>query len=590
LRLELRTRSKETIMMRIAMIAAGMAPLLLLLPGEVQADKVPVLMFHNDAGSTGQNLRETILTPANVKVNKFGKLHTVKVDGQIYGQPLYLPDATIKVPKHAGKFDVVFVGTEHDSVYAIDAVKGDILWTRSFINPKAGITPVPFKEGTPNPDLTPEIGITSTMAIDPRTQSLYLTAKTKEMRKGKPHWVYRLHALSVVNGAELPGSPVVIGECTGPNFADVISGPSVNGKGEGGNGKIVRFNALRHMQRPGITPAHNSVYLGFASHGDNVPYHGWVLGYDAKSLKPNAVLNTTPNAISGQGSPIAGGGIWQSGGKLVLDPEGHLYFMTGNGLFDSQLTKEGFPQHGDYGDSFLKLAVDPGSNEKKQHTNGWGLKVVDYFTPKNQQDLTNADIDLGSGGPLALPSTAGSKAVPNLLVGTGKEGKIYLLNRSNMGKFHASADKVVQEVPKAVGGIWGNPAYFRDHKGVQRIYFGGVGDHVKAFVISNAKITVAPSSQTADKFGYPGTTPAISANKDQNGIVWVMDKGRKLLRAYDATNLGKELYNSSMLAADAIPGDTTKFTVPTISNGRVYVVSQSGGGKGSNALVIYGLK
>jgi hypothetical protein len=576
--------------------ASGLVLLAAVLVAVAIAGKPAVITFHNDPASTGQNLDETILKLSNVKVKQFGKLHTTRVDGQIYGQPLYLPDVVIKAGASPGKHDVLLVATQHDSVYVLDANNGQQLWTKSFINPAGQITTVPFTDVTPNADVTPEIGITSTMALDTGTGTLYLTAKTKEVRAGKAHYVYRLHALAIASGTEQPGSPVVIGDSTGPQFADIVSGPAINGKGEGGNGVQVQFNAMRQFQRAGITLVNGRLYLAFASHGDNTPYHGWVLGYDAKNLKLTAAVNITPNATSVPGAPC-GAGIWQAGGKLVVDAKGNLYFMTGNGVFDETLSG-GFPNRGNYGDSFVKLAVDPKSDPAHQHINGWGLKVVDYFSPSNTNVLGGpADADLGSGGPLALPRQAGSTANPDLLVGAGKEGKIYLLNRDNMGKFNKTTDQVVQETgPGAVGGVFGTPAYFRDHNGVQRLYFGGGGTALRAFTISNAKIALPASSQTKDVFRR-GPTPSISANKNQDGIVWVMDWNRNMLRAFDATDLSKELYNSGQLPADILPGNATKFSVPTIANGKVYVVSQAQNQgqptfrtDGINSLVIYGLK
>jgi hypothetical protein len=557
----------------------------------VSADKPPVVTFHNDPASTGQNLQETALNLMTVKAGTFGKLFTVPVDGQIYAQPLYAPAIAITGGAHAGTHDVVFVVTEHDSALAYDASTGVELWNRSFISPP-NVTAVPFTDVTPNPDIAPEIGITSTPAIDLTTGTIYLSAKTKELRSGVAHYVYRLHALHVCSGADKPGSPVVIGDSTGDAFANIVSGATVKGKGEGGNGTEVRFNAKKQSQRTGITLLGGKIYLGFGSHGDNAPYHGWVLGFDAKTLAPTAAICVNPNAASSSSS-LAGAAIWQSGGKLAVDPSGFLYMLTGNGVFDTTLAG-GFPSQGDYGDSFLKLAVDPGSTEAAPNINGFGLKVVDYFTPFNQAVLTGRDEDLGSGGPLILPDAAGSATDPRLLVGTGKEGKVYLINRDNLGKFNASTDHVVQEsAPGTVGGaangVWGSPAYFRDNLGVQRIYYAGSNDHLKAFKIAGGKITFPAASQTADTFSFPAPTPSISADNNHDGIVWVMDRRRSMLRAFSAVNLAQELYNSNQVSADALPGQTTKFTTPTIADGKVFVVSQ-GTAPSENSLVCYGLK
>ena len=252
------------------------------------------------------------------------------------------------------------------------------------------------------------------------------------MTGGNSHYLHWLQALDVGSGAAKPGGPVVIADSIGDTY---VSGPAVNGTGQNPSnapaGKVA-FDSLRQMARPGLTLANGSVYLAYASHGDNTPYHGWVLGYSAANLAPTAAFNTTPNGGLG--------GIWQGGAALAVDPAGNLYLETGNGTFETTLNSAGFPSNGDFGDSFLKLAVDPTSTPSNQNgnLNGWGLKVADYFTPFNQSSLNSADLDLGSGGPFLLPDSAGSTAHPHLLVGSGKEGRIYLIDRDNMGHFNST--------------------------------------------------------------------------------------------------------------------------------------------------------
>jgi fibronectin type 3 domain-containing protein len=521
-----------------------------------------MLTYHNDNASTGQNLNETLLTAANVNVNSFGKLFRTSVDGQVYAQPLYMANVSITGGSSPGKHNVVYVATEHDSLYAIDADNGQVLWQDSFINPSAGVTSVPNGDVN-SADVNPEIGITGTPVIDPSTNTLFLDAKTKEVHGGNHHYVHRLHAIDVTSGAEKLGGPVTIADTifNGSGYTHV-SGPYVFGSGDGNvNGKIV-FNALRQMQRPGLTLANGSVYIAYASHGDNGPYHGWLLGFDAHTLKPTAVFNTTPNGGLG--------GIWQGGGRVAADDQGNLYFETGNGAFDAS--------RGNYGDSFVKVAVDPTTNATQQNINGWGLKVVDYFTPFNQNALNNGDVDLGSGAIVLLPDAAGSPAHPHLLLGAGKEGRVYLIDRDNMGKYDPATDHVVQH-NSLIHGSLDTPAFFNG----TIYYVGGYGDVAKAFSIANAMLASNPSSQSNDSYGYPGSTPSISANGMSNAIVWTLDRASNELRAYDAGNLGTELYNSDQAPnkRDGL-GSYVKFTVPTVLNGHVYVGT-------SGSLVAYGL-
>ena len=414
---------------------------------------ISVLSFHNDNASTGQNLLETTLTPADVNSASFGKLFSAPVDGQVYAQPLYMSALSIA----GGTHNVVFVATEHDSLYAFDADSGAQLWKDSFLTsglPGATITTVPSSDvGTT--DLSPEIGITATPVIDPSTNILYVEAKTKEVVGSVTHYVQRLHAINIFDGTEQLGGPVVIADTTfnGSTYG-YISGPTVNGTGDGSvNGKIT-FNALRQLVRPGLTLDNGVIYMGSASHGDNGPYHGWVLGYSEANLSLVAAFNTTPNGGLG--------GIWQAGDKITTDAGGDLYFETGNGTFETTLNAAGLPNQGDYGDSFLRLTVDPSSTSGNQNgnPNGFGLKVVDYFTPDNQSNLNSEDLDLGSGGPLILPDSVGSTAHPHLLVGAGKEGTIYLIDRDNMGHYNSSTNNIVQTLSGAISGSFGGAAFY----------------------------------------------------------------------------------------------------------------------------------
>jgi hypothetical protein len=536
------------------------------------APAVSLLGYHNDNASTGQNLNETALTPATVNPATFGKLFTASVDGQVYAEPLVVPGVSITTGPNQGVHDVVFVATEHDSVYAFDAGDGTLLWHVSFLNPGAGVTSVPNADVN-STDLTPEIGITSTPVIDPASGTFYVVAKTKEVAgDGSVHYVQRLHALDLGSGAEKLGGPAVIADTVydGTNYT-YVSGPTVNGTGDGSVNGQITFNALRALQRAALTLVNGTVYVAFASHGDTGPYHGWVLGFDAQTLALTAAFNATPNADSA--------GIWQAGGRIASDDQGNLYVETGNGRFDTTLDANGFPIDGDYGDSVLKLAPDPASGPANQNINGWGLKVVDYFTPSNQDTLAAGDLDLGSSGTLLLPDSAGSPAHPHLMVASGKEGTLYLIDRDNMGKFDPAGDHVVQELPAAVNGTLSTPAFFNGTLYV----VGGYGDVAKTFALSGGALSAGPTSQSADGYGFPGSTPSISADGTAGAVVWDIDRASNQLRAYDAGGYGTELWTSDQAAGgrDQL-GTAVKFTVPAVANGTVYVGT-------AGDLVAYGL-
>jgi fibronectin type 3 domain-containing protein len=595
---------------------------------------VDVLSYHgSDLTSDGLNSQEQILTPGNVNPSIFGENFTTSIsdtpnldgiptatlntsinytapDGQAYGEPLVKTDVTISTGPYGGTVhDVVYVATELGSLYAIDANGGNILWKDSFIynaggNPNPlnptipnGTTAIPggYNTETNSQDVSPWICIMGTPVIDTANNSIYLVTNTRFVAGGasgnqaNPHYLYAIHKINLSNGQDTSSTfaDTTLGYSNPSNPTYTYnSGPYTLGTGEGaitvsGQSRVY-FNAVRQMVRPALEIYNGRIYLASASHGDNQPYHGWILTFDATSLALNGVFNTTPNGVEG--------GIWQGGDGVVFDAQGNFYVETGNGTFDGNYTTtngvttytginaQGFPSQGDYGDTFIKLALDPTTTQTSQGTNGWGIKVVDYFSPYNNQSLNNGDTDLGSGGPIILPASAGSAAHPNLIVGAGKQGTLYLLDTTNMGKFSATDARVVQEVGSAFSGSLSTPAYFNG-----RLYWSpGYGGDVDSWALTNAHIDTTSEQSTPDGIAFPGSSPYISANGTQNGIVWVIDKGTGELRAYNASNLATELWTSAMNPQrDGLPGGSIKFSVATPVNGRVYALS-------GTSLVAYG--
>ena len=497
-------------------------------------------LYRNDNFRTGQNLAESVLTPSNVNASRFGLQFTDPIDAAAYAQPLYVPNVSIP---GQGTHNVVYVATENDSVYAFDAdAAGPPLWHTSFIDPANGITAVPWTD-IGCTDLTPIIGITATPVIDPASRTLYVESKVK---LGPGSYEQQLHALDITTGLEQKqmNSPVTI-TASVPGTAE----DSVNG--------TVSFDPLLQHDRPALTLDNGVVYLSFASHCDEQPYHGWILGYDETSLDQVVVYNTTPNGSEG--------GIWEAGCGPGVDTDGDLITITGNGTFDTGASPV------DYGDSFLRLTPGAGT-----------LSVSSFFTPLNELLLDDDDLDMGSGGNLLLPDQDGPN--PHLMVGIGKLGSIYLVNRDSMGGFNAASDQMVQKVNGKVLGMFSTPAYWAGKvpkAGLRNmIYTIGAGDQPKMFVISNGLIKTPLASIGSFTFGYPGASPVISANGTAGGILWAINTsswktgGAAILYAFDALDLNHELYSSNQFSFDD-PGPAVKFTVPTVANGSVYVGTQT---------------
>ena len=560
--------------------------LLAVLCGGIPVRAASVLTYHNDTSSSGVNASETVLTPANLTVSTFAKKYSTPIDGVAYAQPLYMPGVVVTGGSSPGTHNLVFVATQHDSLYAIDANSGAVVWKDSFLtNGLAGatsITSVPSGD-TGSTDTAPEIGICSTPVIDPATKLLYVTAKTKQIINGNtsdPSYVYTIYKIDITNGAAnnaniesslifgttaYDGTYYTFGSVADPS---ALQDPFVVGTAPDAvtvNGESrVYFNALREMNRPALLLYNGTIYVAFGSHGDNQPYHGWLIGFDKGTLAINGVLNLTPNGGLG--------GIWNSGGGPTVDSSGNIYVMTGNGTFDGDnsggtvtgLNGQNMPQNADYGDSIVKIATDPTTSAANQNVNGWGLKVLDYFAPFNNQPLSSADSDLGAGGITILPDSAGSTAHPHLLVGAGKQGEVYLVDRDAMGEYSTS-DNVVQS-QQAIGGSFDTPAFFN---GV--LYYGAANDNGKAFTISNATMSTSPVT-TPDTFAWPGSTPSVSANGTSNAIVWMIDRSTGQLRAYSATNLHSEIWTSALAPANRDQlGTVTKFATPTVADGNVFV-------------------
>ncbi|MFL6438897.1 MAG: pyrrolo-quinoline quinone [Terriglobales bacterium] len=514
-------------------------------PSRSPSGQVAVVTRGYDNARTGANLNETVLSPANVNTATFSKLFSFSFEGDAYAQPLYVP----KVPiPGQGTHNVIYVATEHDTVYAFDADgnTANPLWTTSFINPTAGIVPIdPLTDfGLLYEDISREIGITGTPVIDPSSGTLYVVAKTNE----NGTFVQRLHALDIASGAEKFGGPVVID----PTF------PGQGVKNDG-NGNDV-FDPLVCNQRAALLFQNGIVYVAFGSHGDLDPFMGWVLGFNAQTLKLVTMFVPTPDD--------AGGSIWQSGGGPAADVSGNIFVSVSNGGFD-------VPNGGrDYGDSFVRLT-----------TTGNQLEPADYFAPFDQQVRNDNDWDLGSGGVMVVPDQ--SFGPRHLLIGGDKEGLLFVINRDSMGHFNATDNRNALQTLEVNGGeaanqgIFASPAYWNG-----QVYIGGVGNPLQSFRLSSGRMTL--SSQSASVFAYPGITPAVSANGNTNGIVWAMDVAgfdsgfHTTLHAFDANNLATELYNSDIAAArDTAPGGV-KFTIPTIANGKVYVAGRDG-------MAVYGL-
>jgi len=491
-----------------------------------------VLTYHNNNTRTGADVKENVLTLANVNSATFGKLFIVPADGLVDAQPLYLSAVSISGVTH----NLLIVATEHDTVYAYDADTGTNIWHITAL--KSGET---TSDNRGCGQVSPEIGITSTPVITrPKAGNpvIYVVAMSKDS-SGDYH--QRLHALDATTGAELHNGPI-----------DIAA--KYPGTGDNSSGGYVIFDPAQYKERAGLLMIGNTVYLAWASHCDIRPYTGWIMGYNATTLAQTTVLNLTPNGNEGA--------IWGAGAGMAADGNGNIFLLDANGLFDSTLNASGFPEQGDYGNAFLHVTIKG------------GLAVADYFEMDNESQENGSDTDLGSGGTLLVSQKDSTGKVWQLAVGAGKDGNLYVVDRTNLGKFNSSSNKIYQELSGALpGGIWSMPAAFNGN-----IYYGPVGSPILAFHFQSAKLEASPVAKTANAFGYPGATPSISSNAGQ-GIVWAAENvSPAVLHAYNAKTL-QEIYNSNQAANGRDQfGNGNKYITPTIANGKVYVGTTNGVG------------
>lgn len=502
---------------------------------------IDVITYHYDNFRTGQNVNETTLTPANVKQATFGKLGEFAVDGLVDAQPLLV--SNLAIPGKGNK-NVLYVVTEHDSIYAFDAdsissAGGTILWQTTALG--SGET---SSDNRNCGQVTPEIGITSTPVIDRSRNAIYLIAVSKD---SQGNYFHRLHALDLTTGKELFGGPTTIQA-------------SFPGTGDGSSNGSVVFDPKQYNERPGLLQIGGTIYTMWGSHCDIGPYTSWIMAYSTDTLAQTSVLNLVPNGSEG--------GIWMAGAAPGADASGNIYTIVGNGDFDTTLNAQGFPTDGDCGNCFAKISSTT------------PLTLLDYFTPLNTVSESNSDTDFGSGGPLLLPDLVDAKGnTRHLAVGSGKDGNIYVVDRDSMGKFNSGADKNYQLISgQLAGGVFAKPSYFNG-----TVYYGAVNDHIKAFPVSNAVLATTPASQSSNAFGYPGANPTISASGTANAILWVVENtSPAVLHAYDATNLANEFYNSNQAANSRDHFSNNKFITPIVANGKVYVGT-------SKSVAVFGL-
>jgi hypothetical protein len=492
-----------------------------------------VVTYHYDNARTGQNLQEGILKPQLVAEPTFGKIGTFPVDGKVDSQPLYL--SNVKVPT-VGPRNILYVVTEHGTVYAFDAdsIPGSptTVWKQSTL--LAGET---TSDDLNCPQIKPEIGITSTPVIDRTRGAIYVVAMSKD---ANGNYFQRLHALNIATGQELFGGPTAI-TATYPGVGDNSS-----------NG-VVAFDPKKYKERSGLVEVDGSIFTTWASHCDDPPYTSWAIGLSADTLASKGALNFTANGQAG--------GIWMSGAAPAVDADKNLYFITGNGTFDTTMDANNFPANGNCGNCFVKMSTTP------------PYKLLDYFTPSDTISESAADLDFGSGGPVLLPDVVDSTGtVKHLTVGAGKSGSVYVLDRDNMGRFNSNSDNTYQKMSGELSNsVYGKPSYFNS-----TVYVAQLHESMKAYPIVNGKLADKPSTMTKTPFPLAPGAPIISASGSANAIVWVVEADSpSILHAYDATNLATELYNSNQAPNSRDQFIHGRFITPMEVNGKVYIGTSS---------------
>jgi hypothetical protein len=512
---------------------------------------VSVLTQHNDNSRSGWNANETALTTTNVNTQQFGQLFTLAVDDQVYAQPLVVGHVSIG----GGDHNVVFIATVNNTIFAYDGDDGTLYWQKSFTAP--GMRPPQHSDMTgacngSYTDFSGNIGIVGTPVIDAGTGTMYFVARSTTGNT----FVQFLHAVKIVDGSEIPGSPMQITA-------------SSTGNGDGSVNGVIAFDAQRQNQRQGLTLLNGVVYVSFSSHCDWGPYHGWILGYDASTVQQRVVYNDTPNGYAG--------GMWESGTGMAADANGNLYVVTGNGTV------------GDAGDP--TSATNRGSSALKLTPTGSTLRVASYFTPFNYQFLNDNDLDYGGMGALLIPNSG-------LYLTGGKDGKLYLLNRDAMGGYLPSSNQVQQVVPLSGNANMHCQAAYYKGSSNEFVYVWSENDPLRAIPFDGASNLLGAQSQVVSfvpgPTGQSGAILSVSSNgsQDGSGILWASyaatgdaehSVSPGILRAFDANDISKELWNNQQKTRD-VGGSYAKFAAPTIANGHVYLPTFS------NRVVVYGLQ
>ena len=526
-----------------------------------------VITYHNDNFRTGQNLNEQTLTPLNVAQATFGLLLMLPVDGKVDAQPLVLHAMTMS---DNAAHDVVYAATEHDSLYAFDANSGAKLWQVSLL--ASAESPSDARNCT---QVIPEIGVTATPVIDRAAGTIFVVAMSKDSTGA---YYQRLHALSLMTGAESAQSPVTIAASIPGTGAPATQ-----------NGQVV-FDPGQYKERAALLLSQGVIYTSWASHCDIENYTGWIIGYAEPTLQQSAVFSTEPSGTVSGGQGEAA--FWNSNSGPSVDANGNIFAMTANGDFDTTLNSAGFPAGNDYGNSILKLAAPSGTT----------MAVLDYFTMFNADAESAIDGDLGSGGLLLLPDQIDASGnTRHLAVGAGKDTNLYVVDRDNLGKFNSANNMNAYQFLAAAypnsgcgPGVYGAPVYFNG-----MVYTEATGDVIRGYKIAAAKLpaqgtTAQVTTQTSQIFCYPGPTLAVSASGSANGILWAVENSssQAVLHAYDAANLATEFYNSAQAGTRDQFGPGSKFTPPTVANGKVFVGTQADNSTsppGQNYVAVFGL-